>query len=225
MKKLALIFFSLIALLTLVPQLLTDTTYYTSFISNFLFEHNLHEVVPGRFYRSAEMSRTDLEKTVRKLGIKTVIDLRLDKDSPDESGVSESQAAQKGGAAYHHIPLSSARADQKPALMDLLNLYQTEQAPMLVHCSSGTHRSGIASAIWLLDREHYTYEQAMEQLTARYGFFEIERKIKTLWQGKPTLDRVMTEYHSDATEGKSLSFRDWLQAELNAMKQPEAPHS
>jgi uncharacterized protein (TIGR01244 family) len=210
-------------LLPLAPQMLTDTTYFTSFAANFIFAHNLHSVVPGRFYRSAQMSREALEKTIRTYGIKTVIDLRLDQDEPDAAGQTEAQAAESAGAEYRHVPLSSSRADQKGKLLQLLDIYRDAPQPMLVHCSSGTHRSGIASALWLLDREGEDYEQAAEQFSARYGFFTIERKFKAFVQGKPTLDAVLRQYQEAQKQQPDLSIREWLEKTL--AEHPESDHS
>src|SRR6516225_9094460 len=38
--------------------------------------HNLHAVIPGRVYRSAQLAPTDLERVVRRYGIRTVVNLR-----------------------------------------------------------------------------------------------------------------------------------------------------
>ena len=208
----------LVVVLALIPQMIGDTTYVTSAVSNILFENNLHEVVPGRFYRSGQMSREDLDATIRKYGIKSVIDLRLKTDSSTESSISERQVVEKNGGRYYHVPLKSNRAEQRDRLEDLLTIYDGATLPILVHCSSGTHRTGVASAMWLLDKEHESIKQAEDQLSAKYGFFRIERIMKTLVQGNPTLDTVLTRY-ADETAGANESFRDWLAAE-NDLAQP-----
>lgn len=220
MRKIAYISAGIVILaLPLVPQLVGETTYYTSFAANFLFAHNLHEVVPKKLFRSAEMSRSDLEQTIKDHNIQTVIDLRLDEDAPDKSGKSEQQAVEESGGKYFHVPFSSARADQKEQIEKLLNIYDEARTPVLVHCSSGTHRAGFASAVWLLDKENAPVSTAEEQISLKYGFVKWERELKALLQGKPTLDAVITQYAESRGSG-DLTFREWLenQQDLGAKK-------
>lgn len=201
---------ALVAAIALLPQLFTETTYFTSFAANFFFRSNLHEVVPGRFFRAAEMSREDLAETIKKYGIHTVVDLRLQPDAPDESGKSEQEVAGENGAKYHWIPFSSSKMNQQNKVRELLEVFDTAAPPVLVHCSSGTHRSGLASAIWLLDKEHAPIAKAEEQLSLKYGFFQFERDLKELVQGSPTLDDVLWQY-ADAARGSRQTFREWLE--------------
>ncbi len=223
----------IILILVLSPvalQMIGESTYFTSYAANAIFRNNFHEVVPGRMYRSAQMSRSDLEEVIRANKIKSVIDLRLDEDSPDETGRSESEAAGAAGAAYRHIPFSSRRADQQESILRLLKAYSEMPPPFLVHCSSGTHRSGVAAAIWLLQNERGDTARAAEQLTMKYGFFQLERDLKAFFQNSPTLDHVISEYLAAQSKGP-ISFHDWvLSAEIvkasnsNAARSPETLH-
>lgn len=203
--------------LLVAPQMVSETTAVTSYIANTIFSSNLHEVVPARFFRSAEMSRAELQKTIQQRGIKTVIDLRLDQDAPDSTGLSESAAAAAAGASYLHLPFSSARADQLDQIAKLLAAYDTAALPILVHCSSGTHRSGVAAALWLMTKEDRSYDEAMSQLTPKYGFFRFERDLKSFFQGAPTLDMIFSQYRdaaSKVSEGAPLSLKSWVAAQI-----------
>ncbi len=210
--------------LLLAPQMVGETTAVTSYLANTLFSNNLHEVVPHKFYRSAEMSRDELQQTVKRYGIKTVLDMRLDKDAPDSTGMTEAEAAKLAGSSYLHLPFSSARADQLPQLAKLLETYDAAALPILVHCSSGTHRSGVASALWLLEKEGKSLDDAMQQLTPRYGFFKFERDLKSYFQGAPTLDHIFAQYRADtdragtngvpSESGKQLSLKEWINEQI-----------
>lgn len=190
-------------------QMGTESTYFTSYAANALFRYNFHPVVPGRFYRSSQMSREALARTIREHGIKSVIDLRLMADAPDETGLTEAEAARRAGAVYRHIPFSSARVDQRASLLALLAAYREMPPPLLVHCSSGTHRAGVAAAAWLIDQAGRTPREAAGQLTMKYGFFQPERDLKAYFQGRPTLDRVIRAYSLVRSE-RDVSFRDWV---------------
>src|SRR6266511_2221581 len=52
------------------------------FLLNLFAGPNLHVVVPGAIYRSSQISEDSLDKLVRKLGIRTVINLRGNSDGP-----------------------------------------------------------------------------------------------------------------------------------------------
>lgn len=192
-------------------QMASESTYFTSYAANALFRNNFHEVVPGRLYRSAQMPRGDLVRTVQEHGIKSVIDLRLMSDTTDETGLTEAAAAARGGAVYRHIPFSSARADQRSSILALIAAYRQLPQPILVHCSSGTHRAGVASAVWLLEQEGRSPQEASRQLTMRYGFFQPERDLKAWLQGRPTLDRVIHEYALVRAE-REVAFHDWVRS-------------
>ncbi len=195
-------------------QAYSETTVFTSFAANFLFKNNFHEVVPKRFYRSAEMSRTDLANTIKQYKIKTVIDLRLQDDYLDkETNLSEADVAQANNATYFHLPFSSKKAMQKDRLLALLDIYETAQTPILVHCASGTHRSGVASALWLMEKENSSPLEISTQLSLKYGFFKTERKLKELLQGKPTLDFVIFEFLKE--NGHKEQYRDWLKKNIS----------
>lgn len=205
----------------LAYQMGTESTYFTSYAANALFRYNFHPVVPGRLYRSAQMPREALARTIREHAIKSVIDLRLMADAPDETGLTEAEAARRAGAAYRHIPFSSARADQRASLLALLAAYREMPPPFLVNCSSGTHRAGVASAVWLIDQAGRSPRQAAEQLTMKYGFFQPERDLKAYLQGRPTLDRVISAYTLVRGE-RNVSFRDWV-AESGLFSDPTQP--
>jgi uncharacterized protein (TIGR01244 family) len=194
---------------TIAYQMGTESTYFTSYAANALFRYNFHPVVPGRLYRSAQMPRDELIRTVQEHGIKSVIDLRLMADAPDDTGMTEAEAARRAGAAYRHIPFSSARVDQRASFTMLLAAYRELPSPVLLHCSSGTHRAGVASAVWLIDQAGWSPEHAAEQLTMKFGFFQPERDLKAFLKGHPTLDRAIREFVRVRRDRK-ISFREWV---------------
>ena len=209
---------SLAVICSVVYQMESDSTAVTSSLANLVFRNNLHEVVPGKFFRSAQMARSELAAVIEKHGIKSVIDLRLDEDAPDKTGATEAQTAASHGAEYRHIGFSSSKAAQRPSILALLKAYDEMPLPILVHCSSGTHRSGVASALWLLDKEMSTPEIALEQLSFRFGYFQVERDLKAWRTGRPTLDRVVSEYAKVAHANGAPPLRRWLSS--SAMLEP-----
>ena len=214
--------FLFLLFLAFIPQLIGETTYLTSYIANLIFSGNWHEVSPGKLYRSAELNSDELAKKIQQYDIKTVIDLRYGEDSGDITGKTEAQTAKENGAEYRHVPLRGSTAQQKQSLLQLVDSFDNSSSPILLHCTSGTHRSGLAAAVWLLTKEDTgddkAVERAAQQLSSKYGFIFYERKIKSLLQGHQTIDAVLWHYLEERKKS-GISFRDWLKnVDENSLK-------
>ena len=192
---LALLFF--IVLLE-VPQLFGETTYFTSSIANLVFRNNFHTVVPDRLYRSAQMSDSDLEATIKKYGIKSVIDLRLDH-------ATQAGAVGEAGAKLFSVPLAGSRFPSKDELRELIQTFDQAETPVLVHCSSGSHRSAFASAMWLMYEEGKDPQVAQAQFNWRAGYFAIERQFRSWMSGKQTIDQFIPQI----VQNNKLSTEDF----------------
>lgn len=186
-------------------QLSTESTAFTSLAANFIFKHNFHEVVPGRLYRSAAMSPEDLIGLMHEHKIASVIDLRRD---ADDNGLDERRAVESIGAKYFAAPMNSGRPLTHDKLKRFFSALDQAPEPLLVHCSSGTHRSGVASAIWLMTKKNVRADEAARQLSPRYGFFSWERKLKTWTSGYPTVDEIIWNFEKQP-EHEPRQFRDW----------------
>jgi uncharacterized protein (TIGR01244 family) len=84
---------------------------------------------------------------VKKLGYRTVINLR----QPTEAGAdieAEAAAAKQAGVKYFHLPVNGAAPD--PAIVDqfLAAVGAPENQPVFVHCASGNR----AAALWMIKR-------------------------------------------------------------------------
>jgi uncharacterized protein (TIGR01244 family) len=189
-------------------QLVSDDTSFTSSFTHVLFANNLHEIEPGILYRSAEMSDDDLQRVIREEKIGTVLDLRFKRNGLDSRVTEEKHAANEAGADYYHFPLRGSRLMTKEQILALVDIYNKAKYPILLHCSSGTHRSGMATAIWQLTKGGKDFATASEQLTPKYGFFRGERQLKSLFQGHPTIDNVLWQYHAAELE-TGISFIEW----------------
>ena len=181
-----------------VPQLFGETTYFTSSIANLIFRNNFHTVVPDRLYRSAQMSDSDLESTIKKFGIKSVIDLRLDH-------ATQAEAVSQAGAKLFSVPLAGSRFPTKDELRELIQAFDQVETPVLVHCTSGSHRSAFASAMWLMYEEGKDPQAAQAQFNWRAGFFAVERQFRSWMSGKQTIDRFIPQL----MQGRSLKGEDF----------------
>ena len=176
-----------------LPQLFGETTYFTSSIANLVFHNNFHVVVPGKVYRSAQMSDSDLESTIKRYGIKSVIDLRLDHRTQEA-------AVDQAGATLYSVPLAGSRFPSRNELGELVSAFDSAKTPVLVHCSSGSHRSAFASAFWLMYQEGKDASLAQEQFNWRAGFFSIERHFRSWLAGRPTIDQFLPQLAEESRQ-------------------------
>ena len=194
-------------------QVFTEETTITSALAQILFSNNLHEVRANELYRSGEIVPGELAKIVKEKGIKTVLDVRADPKNLSRKYTGEEQAVTEVGATYLSFPMLGSKEMSKESILELLDLVQKIEPPLLVHCTSGTHRSGVVAVIWLMQRDGVSFDEAMKQLSAKYGYFYFERKLKSVIQGHPTIDNVLWRY-GEALKKEKIPFKEWVERDM-----------
>jgi tyrosine-protein phosphatase SIW14 len=99
------------------------------------------------------------------IGIRTVIDLQADGDNRDEAGLVES-----AGMTFYRIPMTThvpPTAAQLAQFMSIVN--DPAHQPVYVHCKGGKHRTGVMSAVYRMEHDGWTAEQAFSEMK-RYEF-------------------------------------------------------
>ena len=119
--------------------------------------------VNDNYYRGSQPLAGQFDE-LKKLGIKTIIDLR--KDSIERA----SQQAREAGLRYVNIPLTTKRPatdDQTAQFLKLVN--DSANWPVYVHCKGGRHRTGEMTAIYRITYDGLSGEQAYEEMK-KYDF-------------------------------------------------------
>ena len=158
--------------------------------------NNLHQIAPG-VWRANQPSPRRLGIYQRKLGLKSVVNLRG--GSQQGFYLFEAEICQKLGLTLHDVHFSARKAPKKNALLAMFDLFETLQKPALIHCKSGADRTGLISALYLLDVEHRSIAEAKQQLSFRY------LHLKSTQTG--IMDHFLTRYEAEA---KGRSIRDWV---------------
>jgi hypothetical protein len=171
-----------------------------------LLGRNLHAVIPGRVYRSAQLSGDTLEKIVGTYGIRTVVNLRGPCD-PLPWYLEESRATHRLGVAQEDISLSAGRLPSVHEMRRLLEVLDRTEYPILLHCFRGADRTGLASAVVLLLHTETGWTRARSQLGLRYGHLPL---------GRPTyLDRFFDLYTEwlpqQGSDHTPALFRRWIE--------------
>lgn len=149
--------------------------------------YNFHEVHEDNFYRSGQLSARKLASVIEEFGIRTVINLRG--EDPGDSWYDEEVAVcREWGVAHHSISMSSRRIPHREELHELLDLYRTSERPILVHCHGGSDRSGLASALWVIEYKGRTKRRARKQLSSKFYHFQdfspSQRYFLRIYQGQ-----------------------------------------
>jgi tyrosine-protein phosphatase SIW14 len=136
--------------------------------------------VDEHIYRSAQPSREGLE-ALRKLGIKTVIDLRGDKDRSSESQLLESM-----GIKYVNIPMPALGAPTLASVKQAMALLVDQTAwPILIHCEHGVDRTGTVIACLRISQDGWSNQKALDE-AKQLGLASIQTAKKHFILNWPT---------------------------------------
>ncbi|HKO61865.1 MAG TPA: dual specificity protein phosphatase family protein [Pyrinomonadaceae bacterium] len=119
--------------------------------------------VDDNYYRGSQPSEVQMEE-LKRMGVKTIIDLRKDKVA------SAADWASRTGLQYFNIlmkPSKAATDEQTAHFLSLVN--DPENWPVYVHCKGGRHRTGALTAVYRITHNGWTAAQAWEEMKA-YDF-------------------------------------------------------
>jgi hypothetical protein len=182
-------------------------------------------VLPGRIYRSAQLSPSELASAIDRHGLRTVINLRGAKNGRDWYDRQIDLLTRRDLVQYD-IDLSSRLLPPRPSVLRLIELLETAPEPLLLHCGAGADRTGFASAVARIVRADDRVGAARAQLGVGFGhlpfgpsaeiarFFDLYSEHLTL-RGEP-----------DSSE----AFKRWVRlryvpyaylAQIEAVRAPE----
>ncbi len=171
-----------------------------------LFGGNLHAVVPGRVYRSSQMSADKLAQVVHAYDIRTVINLRGCCD-PFPWYLEECRTTHRLQVAQEDICLSAGRLPSVYEMRRLLEVLDRTEYPILIHCRRGADRTGLVSAVVLLLESRVSLAEARRQLGLRYGHLALGRPAN--------LDRYFDLYdewlRDQRLSHSHAAFRRWVE--------------
>ena len=122
--------------------------------------------VNDTYYRGGQPTESDLAD-LKRMGIKTVIDLQ------EDGKASEASWVRSAGMQYINVPLSSrhpATAQQTAYFLSVVN--DPANLPVFVHCAGGRHRTGEMTAIYRITHDGWTAERSFEEMK-KYDWYSI----------------------------------------------------
>jgi hypothetical protein len=177
---------------------------------NFFFHGNFGVVKRGLVYRSAQ-PKDDLAALVDEWKVASILNLRGGGTS-DSFYSNEVQVTSAKGIDFYDFPMSATRRPSRRDLLVLLDLFQRCRYPLLIHCKSGSDRTGMASALYLMAQADTPPDRALESFSLYYGHIPLF--------GPDRLHEPFHEYAEWLKQG-SLShspqrLREWVEREYQA---------
>ncbi|HEX4610771.1 MAG TPA: tyrosine-protein phosphatase, partial [Urbifossiella sp.] len=138
------------------------------------FLTNRHTIIPGRVYRSAQLSADALTRAVAADHIRTVVNLRG--TCPDTPWyLAEARATVAADVNLEDVSLSAKRLPAPAEIRRLVEILDRTEYPILFHCQQGADRTGLAATMVLLLHTDAPPARARRQLWPRYGHISAGR--------------------------------------------------
>ena len=127
---------------------------------------NLHRVSP-QLLRSANPGEQGYA-AAREMGIRTVINLRPGKDDIPTGGVPN----------YVNIPVQTSTPTYAEARQFFAIIDDPKNQPVLLHCYHGADRTGAFTALYRINRQGWTKDEAIREMTG--GGYQFHSMWKSL---------------------------------------------
>src|SRR4030095_10317086 len=118
----------------------------------------------ANYYRGEQPQDGDYA-ALAALGIRTVIDLQ-----PDGGNDHEAQLVEAAGMTFHRIPMATRVVPTVEQITQFMTIViNPAHQPVYVHCAGGKHRTGVMTAIYRMEDDGWTADQAYQEMK-RYKF-------------------------------------------------------
>lgn len=153
--------------------------------------HNFETITEGKVYKSGVIPPNEIESYVKKYKIKSIVDLRFpgtadlvnNPEIPTELIAEKEAIAKIKGVNYYNngsdqVP-TQENVDSFLKIMDNKDNY-----PVLIHCYHGVGRAEMYSAIYRIEYENFTNEEARKNVRTLIKFSSFD-------DGKPKGEYLM----------------------------------
>lgn len=166
---------------------------------------NVHTVIPGRVYRTAQLKPDALAAFIAEKQIKTVVNLRgVCADTMWYLG--ECRATHVANINQEDITFSAKRFPAPAEMQRLIEVLDHTAYPIVFHCQRGADRTGMASTVSKLLLTTDDLATARRQMWPRYGHFPV---------GRPAVLDEFFDYYAGWLAGRGEAhapdrFRRWV---------------
>jgi protein tyrosine phosphatase (PTP) superfamily phosphohydrolase (DUF442 family) len=176
---------------------------------------NVGVVAPGLVIRSAQPT-TQLVRLIQDHRLQSILNLRGG-SSKEPWYAAEVRTAEASGVSFFDLPLNATRRPTRRELLLLIDVLDRCPYPLLIHCKAGADRTGLASALYLMQRRGESPGQASRAFTLVHSHLPIF--------GPQHLHEPLQEYaswlDSRKLDHKPQRFREWVKNDY----QSSDPHT
>jgi protein tyrosine/serine phosphatase len=115
--------------------------------------------INASYYRGEQPEGRDYADLAAQ-GVRTVIDLQQDGENFDEARLVE-----EAGMKFHRIPMTThvpPTPEQVSSFLGIVNDLNSQ--PVYVHCAGGRHRTGVMTAVYRMENDGWTADQAFREM-------------------------------------------------------------
>jgi protein tyrosine/serine phosphatase len=176
---------------------------------------NFRTVRDGVLYRSGQMTPAGLTRVLHDHGIRTVVSLR---DGTTASDRATEEVCRREEVNFVRIPITSPWGDlgegvpaEKMVRSFRKVMSEPRNYPVLIHCLGGIHRTGIFTALYRMEFEHWSNTTAMQEMRA-CGYVELDEHLDVLgfleryrptWKGPPPSPVAVPDHRPEAETSPS----------------------
>ena len=159
---------------------------------------NRHRVSP-QFWRAAQPTPGQIHQAAED-GVKTVVNLRGGREFG--SWPLEREACEESDLALVDFVIRSRGAPDRERIASAKTFFDGLTYPVLAHCKSGADRAGFMATLYLLVHEGRPLDEALKQLSWRYGHFKFAKT--------GILDAFFERYRVEGLD-KGIDFQTWVE--------------
>ncbi len=153
---------------------------------------NLYRVSEA-LYRGEQPSPLGMQN-LKKLGVKTILNLRSFHSDRDEIGAT--------GLDYEHIYMKPWHPEEEDVVRFLKIVTDPKRAPVLVHCQHGADRTGTVIAVYRIAVQGWSKDEAIREMTeGGFGVHQIWSNLPR-WIRNLNIDRIKRQAGIDRLPGE-----------------------
>lgn len=140
---------------------------------------------------------------LKAMGAASILTLRGTTSAPS---ILEAQACAELDLEFRALEMRATILPRKDALLGLLDAIKEMPKPMVIHCKSGSDRTGLAATIYLHVFKGVPLDEARKQLGVRF--------IHNPW-GRAGIVNVLLDAYGAANAATGIGFEDWVRTEYD----------
>ena len=157
-KNIKIISFSILAIVSILVG---------NYVYDMNINHNFETITEGKVYKSGVIPPDEIADYIKKYHIKSIIDLRmpgtndliLNPEKPSELQAERNAVVKIKGVNYFSNPSEQVPNEKNITIFKKI-MDNKANYPVLIHCYHGTGRAEMYSAIYRIEYENFTNEEA-----------------------------------------------------------------